>query len=265
MVGVVRGSWGRNPEPDCASDDAMPQRAALVTGASKGIGAAVARRLARDGFDVAVHHNTDAAGAKRTAAAVKAAGRKTVLVKADLAEPDGCKQVAEAVAEAFPRLHAIVHNAGFYDRRKVAELDDDAWRATLAVNLEAPGHLTRRLLPRLADGASLVFVSSVVAHRGSAHGAAYIAAKAGVEGLMRTMARELAPKVRANAVAPGYIDTAILAKDTPAQRKGRTDQVPLGRLGSPEEVAAAVAFLAGPDSAYVTGTVLHVNGGLWMG
>ena len=240
-------------------------RAALVTGASKGIGAAVARRLARDGFDVAVHHNTDAAGAKRTAAAVVQAGRRAVVVNGDLAEPEGPKVVAEAVAEAFPRLHAVVHNAGFYDRRGFEDLDEGAWRATLTVDLEAPAHLTRRLLPRLADGASLVFVSSIVAARGSTHGAAYTAAKAGLVGLTRTLAQELAPKTRVNAVAPGYIDTAMLATDTPAKRKARAAEVPLGRVGSPEDVAGAVSFLCGPDSTYVTGTVLHVNGGLWIG
>lgn len=240
-------------------------RAAVVTGASKGIGAAVAKRLAQDGFDVAVHYNADAAGAKRTAAAVVKAGRRAVLVKGDLAEPEGPKVVATAVAEAFPRLHAIVHNAGFYDRRGFADLDEGGWRATLAVDLEAPAHLTRRLLPRLADGASLVFLSSIVAARGSTHGAAYSAAKAGLLGLTRTLAQELAPRVRANAVAPGYIDTAILAGDSPARRKARAAQVPLGRVGSPQDVAGAVSFLCGPDSAYVTGTVLHVNGGLWIG
>lgn len=243
----------------------MPARAALVTGASKGIGAAVAKRLAQDGFDVVVHHNTDAAGAKRTAAAVTKAGRRAAIVRADLGEPDGPKQLAEAAVAAFPRLQAVVHNAGFYDRRGFADLDEDAWRATLAVDLEAPVHLTRRLLPRLAHGASLVFVSSIVAFRGSSHGTAYAAAKSGLVGLSRTLARELAPKVRVNAVAPGYIDTAILASDTPARRRARAAEVPLGRVGSPEDVAGTVSFLAGPDSAYVTGTVLHVNGGLWIG
>lgn len=243
----------------------MPARAALVTGASKGIGAVVARRLARDGFDVVVHYNTDLAGARRTAAAVAKAGRRAVLVKADLAGPEGPAQVAAASADAFPRLQALVHNAGFYDRAGFRAQDEAAWRATLAANLEAPAHLTRRLLPRLAPGASIVFLSSVAAVRGSTHGPAYAASKAGLLGLARTLAQELAPAVRVNAVAPGFIDTAILASDTPAKRNARAAQVPLGRVGSPQDVAGAVAFLCGPDSAYVTGTVLHVNGGLWMG
>ena len=219
----------------------MQARAALVTGASKGIGAAIARRLARDGFDVAVHHNTDAAGAKRTAAAVRKAGRRAAIVKADLGEPDGCAQLAAAVEAAFPRLDALVHNAGFYDRRKLADLDEAGWRATLAVNLEAPALLTRRLLPRLADGSSVVLVSSMVAHRGSPHGAAYAASKAGMLGLAHNLAKELAPRIRVNAVAPGLVDTAILAGDSPARRKARVAEVP-NRAAAQKRAAARPAF-----------------------
>lgn len=243
----------------------MPQRAALVTGASKGIGAAIAKRLAMDGFDVVVHCNTDRAGAKRTATAVERLGRRAVVAQADLGHPDGVDALAQIARAAFPRLAAIVHNAGFYDRRSFAELDGAAWRDTLAVDLEAPALLTRALLPNLATGAAIVFISSVAAARGSAHGASYAAAKAGLEGLTRSLAQELAPSIRVNAVAPGFVDTDILAGDSKAKRQERVAQVPLGRIGSPPEVAGAVSFLVGPDASYVTGTVLAVNGGLRMG
>ena len=196
--------------------------AALVTGASKGIGAAVAKRLAKDGFDIAVHYNTDAAGAKRTAAAIRRLGRQVVLIQADLASPQGVEALAKQCRTAFARLQVIIHNAGFYDRRPFAALDEAAWRA-------------------------------------------YASAKAGLESLTRSLALELAPRVRVNAVAPGFVDTAILAGDSPAKRRERVAQVPLGRLGTADDVARAVSFLAGPDSAYVTGTVLAVNGGLRMG
>jgi 3-oxoacyl-[acyl-carrier protein] reductase len=240
------------------------RRAALVTGASRGIGAAVARRLAQDGFDVAVHYHGDAAGARRTAAAVRRAGRKAIVVQADLADVASVEPLADAVAEAFPRLDCLVHNAGAYDRRAFRDLDAAAWHAQLAVNLTAPALLTRRLLPRLRGGASVVFVSSVAAARGSRKGAAYAAAKAGLLGLTRSLALELAP-LRVNAVAPGYIATDLLAGDSPAKRRQREADVPLGRLGTPQDVAGVVAFLAGPDSAYVTGQVLHANGGLLAG
>lgn len=239
--------------------------ATLVTGASKGIGAAVARRLARDGFDVAVHYGADAAGARRTVAAVRDLGRRSFAVQADFARPDAAAELARQVGKEFPRLDGLVHNAGLYDRRPFSAMTEAAWEATLAVDLAAPALLTRALLPRLAKDAGVVFVSSIAAVRGSGHGAHYAAAKAGLLGLTRSLALELAPRVRVNAVAPGYVATALLSSDTPAKRKARAAEVPLARVGTPEDVAGAVAFLAGPDARYVTGQVLHVNGGLWMG
>lgn len=239
--------------------------AALVTGASKGIGAAVARRLALDGFDVAVHFHTDKLGAQRTAAAVKKAKRKAVLIQADLSSARDLDWLAEESTRQFRRIDALVHNAALYERRSFAEMSGQAWVNTRLVDLDAPAVLTHLLLDRLARDASIIFISSVAAVRGSKHGAHYTAAKAGLLGLTRALAQELAPRIRVNAVAPGYIDTAILADDSPARRKERIAEVPLGRIGEPDDVAAAVAYLAGPGSKYVTGQVLHVNGGLWMG
>lgn len=238
---------------------------ALVTGASKGIGAAIARRLARDGFDVLVHYQTDAAGAKRTVAAVHKLGRNAESLQADLSDEHQVRRLAVAVAKQAPKLHCIVHNAGLYERKSFAQTDGAAWKATRSVDLDAPALLTQALLPRLAAGACIVFVSSIVAVRGTAHGAAYAAAKAGLLGLTRALALELAPGIRVNAVAPGYVDTAMLAEDSSARRKARVAEVPLGRIGKPEDVAGAVSFLVGPDAAYVTGATLHVNGGLWVG
>jgi len=236
---------------------------ALVTGASKGIGAATARRLAHDGFDVVVHYHADKEGARRTQEAVRKAKRKSWLVQGDLGAARDLDAVADA-AGAMRKLDCLVHNAAFYERRSFADMTGQSWINTRLVDLDAPAVLTHLLLPKLARDASIVFVSSVAAVRGSKHGAHYAAAKAGLLGLARSLALELAP-IRVNAVAPGYIDTAILAGDTPAKRRERAAEVPLGRLGSPDDVAGAVSFLAGPDARYVTGQVLHVNGGLWMG
>lgn len=238
---------------------------ALVTGASKGIGAAVARRLAADGFDVAVHYHTDTAGARRTVEAAKKLRRKAVAIKADLSAPRDLEWLAQETARAFPRLDCLVHNAGIYERRRFSEMTGTAWVATRLVDLDAPAVLTHLLLGRLARDSSVVFVSSIAAVRGSSRGAHYGAAKAGLLGLTRSLALELAPRTRVNAVAPGYVDTALLAEDSPARREQRAAEVPLARIGRPEEVAAAVSFLAGPDSRYMTGQVLHVNGGLWFG
>ena len=238
---------------------------ALVTGASKGIGAAVAKRLAADGFDVVVHYRGDAAGARRTADAVKAAKRTATLVKADLTVGTEVGKLADAAGEAAKRLDCVVHNAGIYERMPFESMTGAAWVATRLLDLDAPALLTRALLPRMAKDSSITFLSSVAAVRGSRHGAHYAAAKAALLGLTRSLALELAPRVRVNAVAPGYVDTAMLREDTPAKRLQRVAEVPLGRMGKPEDIAGAISFLAGPDGRYLTGQVLHVNGGLWMG
>jgi 3-oxoacyl-[acyl-carrier protein] reductase len=239
---------------------------ALVTGASKGIGAACARRLARDGFDVIVHYHSDRKGAELTAAAVKKAKRKAILVQGDLANARDVHAVTVAVQDNAKRdLAVVVHNAGMYDRRKFSEMGGTKWQATRAIDLDAPALLTFQVLPHLSLGASVIFMSSIVAMRGSAHGAHYGAAKAGLLGLARSLAVELAPRVRVNAVCPGYIDTAMIGPEPAAKRREREAEVPLNRVGRPEEVAAVVSFLAGKDSSYMTGATLHVNGGLWIG
>ncbi len=238
---------------------------ALVTGASKGIGAAVAKRLAEDGYDVAIHYRTDPMGAKKTAEAVRKAKRKAVLVKGDLAVGADIGRLADEVKAAFPKLDCIVHNGGMYDRRRFENMTGNAWVATRLVHLDAPALLTHALLDRLSKDASVVFVSSIVAFRGSRNGAHYAAAKAALLGLARSLALELAPRVRVNVVAPGYVDTKLLETDSPVKRRERMAEVPLKRLGTPEDVAGAVSFLVGRDGSYLTGQVLHVNGGLWMG
>lgn len=260
VAGVGRGGNVQSPWPL-----GTPVPSALVTGASRGIGAAVAKRLARDGFDVALHYHQDRAGVDATRKAVEKEGRTAEVLQADLADPTSAWHVAREATNVWGKLDAFVANAGLYDRRSLADMTGDAWRQTLAVDLDAPAVMAQALLPNLGPSASLVFVSSIVASRGTPHGAHYAAAKAGLVGLTRALALELAPKVRVNAVAPGYVDTDMIDGDSPERRAGREQEVPLGRVGSPEDVAGAVSWLCGPDSAYVTGQLLHINGGLWMG
>ncbi len=238
---------------------------ALVTGASRGIGAAIARRLAADGFDIAIHYHQDAAGAEATTAAVRALGRDAAMYQADLGDLDAALSLAETAARRFPDLSVFVNNAGVYDRTALADMTSAAWRRTMAVDLDGPAMICQALGPTLAlhRGAAIVHISSVVAVRGSTHGAHYTAAKAALLGLTKAQAREMAP-VRVNAVCPGYIDTDILAADTPERRQARAAEVPLGRVGLPEDVAGAVSFLCSPDARYMTGQTLHINGGLWM-
>ena len=185
---------------------------AFVTGSSRGIGQAIAVRLAQDGFDVVVHYHQDTDGAEATANMVRDTGREALVLQADL----GGAEAAWACAEAAGRggLDAFVANAGLYDRRGFEDMTGDAWRRTMAVDLDAPALMTQALLPHLTTDARIVFISSVVAVRGSTHGAHYSTAKAGLLGLTRSLALELAPR-RVNAVLPGYIDTDMI-DDTPS-------------------------------------------------
>lgn len=233
---------------------------AFVTGASRGIGQAIAVRLAKDGFDVVVHYHQDADGAEATANRVRDAGRQALVLQADLGDVDAAWACAEAAGDGG--LDVFVANAGLYDRRGFEDMTGDAWRRTMAVDLDAPALMSQALLPHLTADARIVFISSVAAARGSTHGAHYSTAKAGLLGLTRSLALELAPR-RVNAVLPGYIDTDMI-DDTPQRRAERETEVPLGRVGDPQDIAGTVSWLVGPDSAYVTGQAIQVNGGLWF-
>lgn len=237
---------------------------ALVTGASGGIGRATALRLARDGFEVGVHYHQHRVEAETIAREIGKLGRNAPLFAADLASARGPEDLAAPILERWESVDLIVHNAGVYDRIAFDRLSNDDWQAALALNLVGPARLTQLLLPllRRSPRGRVVFVSSILAFTGSRWGAQYAAAKAGVLGLARSLARELAPGVTVNVVAPGSIDTAIIGGDTAEGRAERGRAVPLGRVGTPDEVADAIAFLASERASYLTGTTLHINGGL---
>ncbi len=237
---------------------------ALITGASRGIGAAIARRLARGGHDILIHYHQDATGAEATAAAVRDAGHDATVMQGDLADVDAMLRVADAAVNAGD-LCVFVANAGIYDRVGLAESDPTRWRRSLAVNLDAPAMMSRHMAPELSKNhGAIIHVSSIVASRGTAHGAAYAASKAALLGLTKAQALEWAPDIRVNAVCPGYIDTDMIGDDTAGRRADRIAEVPLGRIGTPRDVANAVAWLASSESGYMTGQTLHVNGGLFM-
>lgn len=241
-------------------------RHALVTGAGTGIGAATARLLARRGDHVAVHYRSHQEEAEALVHEIESSGGKAFPLAADLTMKKDMEALAADAAQQFPSLEVLVHNAGEYPRRKVDDLGDEEFLYTLMTNLWGPYVLTKELLPllRRAESARIVFVGSILAYTGSSHGADYAASKAGLLGLAKSLARELAPKITVNVVVPGSIDTAILAGDTPEVRTERERSIPLGRVGRPEDVAEAIAFLSSERASYLTGTVLHVNGGLRM-
>lgn len=238
---------------------------ALVTGASRGIGAACARALAEGGFDVGVAYVGDADGAAATAAAVEALGRRAVTHRADVSDPEAAAGLVEAVESALGPIDALVANAGITRDGLAVRMSDDDWRAVVDTNLSGAFFTVRPVLRGMLKRRSgtIVAVSSVVGITGNPGQANYAAAKAGLIGLVKALAREAGGRgVRVNAVAPGYITTDMTSALTDDQRAALLGSTPLGRLGTPEDVAAAVAWLCSPAAGFVTGTVLPVDGGL---
>ena len=238
---------------------------ALVTGASRGIGAACARALAAAGFDVGVGYASDAEGATTTMAAVEAAGRRAHVHAADVADEAQAAGLVEAVEETLGPLDALVLNAGITRDGLAVRMSADDWGAVIDTNLTGAFFTARPALRGMLRrrAGSIVAVSSIVGVTGNPGQANYAAAKAGLIGLVRALAREVGPRgVRVNAVAPGYIATGMTAGLSDEQRDAILGATPLGRLGEPEDVAGAVAFLCSEDAAFVTGAVLSVDGGL---
>jgi 3-oxoacyl-[acyl-carrier protein] reductase len=241
---------------------ARPENAtALVTGASKGIGAAIARALAADGWHVAVNYRSDEEGAKATVKAIEDAGGKAVALHADVANGAPDELFKQAEEEFGGPVLALVNNAGVTADGLAIQLDDEAWDRVIGTNLTAAFRLTRRAMRPMikARYGRIINVASVVGPRANAGQSNYAAAKAGLIGMTKTVAAEVARRgVTVNAVAPGFIETEM-TKDIP---DAVIEAIPARRVGAPDEVAAAVRFLASEDAAYVTGTTLYVDGGM---
>jgi 3-oxoacyl-[acyl-carrier protein] reductase len=234
----------------------------VVTGASRGIGAACAKALAADGWPVVVNYRGGADGARATVAEIEAAGGEALAVQADVASPDAVPELFGAAEAWRGRVLVLVNNAGITADGLTAQLDDDDWSRVLETNLTASFRLTRRALrPMLrARYGRIVNVTSVSGLRGVPGQANYSASKAGMVGLTRTVAREVARRgITVNAVAPGVIETDM-TRDLDAD--GVLGAIPAGRAGTVEDVAGCVAFLVSDAAAYVTGAVLSVDGGL---
>ncbi len=240
---------------------------ALVTGASRGIGAACALALAAAGQDVAVGYVADEAGAVATADAVRAAGVSAAVVQGDISDSAQADAVVAGAEEALGPLGALVLNAGITRDGLMMRMSDDDWRAVIDTNLSGSFYCARAALRGMMKrrAGSIVAISSVVGLMGNAGQVNYAAAKAGLIGMTKSLAKEAGGRgVRANAIAPGYISTDmtdVLSDDIKEQLIGHT---PLGRLGAPEDVAGIVAFLCSDAASFITGTVIPVDGGLGM-
>ena len=242
-------------------------KAALVTGGSRGIGRAIAIRLATQGADVAFTYKGNAAAAAETTAAVEALGRRAVAVQADVREFESAEGVVKATLEAFGKVDILVNNAGVTRDDLIMRMSAEAWREVLETNLFGAFWMVKAVTrPMLkARSGRIVNITSVSGQAGQMGQANYSSAKAGLIGLTKAAARELASRsITVNAVAPGFVLTE-LTRDLPEALQAEiTARTPLGRFGTTDEIAQAVAFLASDDAAYITGQVLAVDGGLVM-
>lgn len=240
------------------------QRAAIVTGGSRGIGAAIARRLARDGVAVAINYASGKEAADALVAEIEAAGGRAVALQADLADPATPARLFDAAEQAFGGVDILVNNAGVMELGPLAEVTDEAFARQTSINFDSVFRSLREAARRLRDGGRIVsFSSSVIGLYQPGYGV-YAATKAAIEAMTHILAKELGGRrITVNAVAPGPIETRLFLDGKSEQQvRAIAGMNPFGRLGQPDDIAGIVAFLAGPDSGWVNGQIIRANGGV---
>ena len=242
-------------------------KTALVTGGSRGIGEAIALRLAREGANVALCASQSAEAAEAVAEKIRAQGREAIARQTDVSNAESVDALVKTVLDAWGKIDILVNNAGVTRDNLLMRMKEDEWDAVLDINLKGAYHcikaVTRPMMK--ARTGRIINVSSVVGLMGNAGQVNYAASKSGLIGLTKSVARELSSRnITTNAVAPGFIPTDMTDKIDAKMREQLLAQIPLGKFGSPEDIAAAAAFLASDDAAYITGQVLVVDGGMAM-
>ncbi|WP_434399519.1 3-oxoacyl-[acyl-carrier-protein] reductase [Planococcus sp. 11815] len=242
-------------------------KTAIVTGASRGIGAAIARRFAEEGANIVVNYSGSQDKAEAVVAEIEQAGGKAIAIKANVADADAVKSLADAAMKEFGSIDILVNNAGITRDNLMMRMKEDEWDDVINTNLKGvflcTKAVTRQMMKQRAG--RIVNIASIVGVMGNAGQANYVAAKAGVIGLTKTTARELASRgITANAVAPGFITTDMTEKLGDDVQSSMLAQIPLARFGAPEDVANAALFLASDEASYVTGQTLHLDGGMVM-
>ena len=244
----------------------LQDKVAIVTGASRGIGRAIALRLAGDGANLVVTA-TSLERAESVATEIEALGRKALPLACDVAEFEQVESLIKGTTETFSRIDILVNNAGITKDNLLIRMNQEQWDDVIAVNLKGTFNCIRAATKTLMKqrAGKIVNITSVVGIMGNAGQANYCASKAGVIGLTKSVARELAARnIQVNAVAPGFITTDMTAALPEEVKENLSEAIPLGRMGSPEEVAACVAYLASEDADYITGQVINVDGGMVM-
>lgn len=247
-------------------DKTLDKQVALVTGASRGIGRAIALELGRLGATV-IGTATSEGGAQNITAGLQEAGVTGRGVVLDVNDGAALEALIDSIVKEFGALNVLVNNAGITQDQLAMRMKDDEWDAVLDTNLKSVFRLSRAVLRPMmkARGGRIINITSVVGSSGNPGQVNYAAAKAGVAGMTRALAREIGSRnITVNCVAPGFIDTDMTKGLAEEQQAALKTQIPLGRLGSPADIAHAVAFLASPQAGYITGTTLHVNGGMFM-
>ncbi|MBS3736178.1 MAG: 3-oxoacyl-ACP reductase family protein [Candidatus Bipolaricaulota bacterium] len=244
----------------------MENVGAIITGSSRGIGRATAVRLAQDGFKITVNYSQDEEGAKKTVRTVKDHGGEAFSVQADVSDQDATKKLVERTVEEYGDLGVLVNNAGFSHHATLDELRHEDWQKGIDVNLTGSFNCAKAAAPEMKElgWGRIVNISSLRAMTGSDHGSHYASSKAGLLGLTKSLALELAPEITVNAISPGYTRTPMTRESLEEKEDQITEKIPLDRVAESPEIAGVISFLVSHDGSYITGETINANGGIYM-